>query len=219
VWGLGGYRIPGLFLQLRGRNGSAGGTNPVVNDPASAPQPGQADDEQELIRRARQRDAQALHQLVDRYAHELYATAVYLVGNHHDAADLVQETLLGMTQSISQYRGDARFKTWLWSILLRQAARIRRQRARLRPDGRIVERITADRRPASDAKIDVQAAMEHLSEEHRQILVLREFQGLSYAEISEAIGVPRGTVESRLYRARAALAQILGVHDSKESST
>jgi RNA polymerase sigma-70 factor (ECF subfamily) len=59
------------------------------------------------------------------------------------------------------------------------------------------------------AKIDLQAALQLLSEEHREVLVLREFEGMSYDEMAEAIGLPRGTVESRLHRARAELKEKL----------
>jgi len=62
---------------------------------------------------------------------------------------------------------------------------------------------------AAEKRMDLQSAIERLSPEHREVVVLREFEGLSYEEIAQALGVPRGTVESRLHRARGELREML----------
>jgi len=174
----------------------------------------------QLVRRARQGDNAALHELVDRHAGQLFALAVALVGNAADAEDVVQETLLGALRGIRAFRGRSAVKTWLAGILVRQAARHHRSRSR-RPvvslDALSEASVTALGKGQStpstaelDIRMDVLAALETLTREHRQVIVLRELQGMSYKEMAEVLSVPRGTVESRLFRARGALRERLG---------
>lgn len=207
------------FSPGRGRNPPPRGTNITVNGPTppidGPPSPA---DERQLIDRARKRDAEAMHQLVDRYAHDLYVTAMYHTGSDTDARDAVQETFKAMIESLPDFRGDSSIKTWLWGILYRQAMRARRRRRR--PD---VARLTI--RPhershaaATDAKLDLQAALKTLSEEHRQVIVLRELEQMSYADIAEVLGLPQGTIESRLHRARQALREALKAYSREEQT-
>lgn len=174
----------------------------------------------ELARRARQGDDAALHELLDRHAGQLFALAVALVGNAADAEDVVQETLLGALRGIRAFKGRSAVKTWLVGILVRQAARHHRSRGR-RPvvslDALSEASASAPGRgrpePSTaelDIRMDVLAALETLSREHRQVVLLRELQGMSYEEMAQVLGVPRGTVESRLFRARGALRERLG---------
>jgi len=159
----------------------------------------------ELLQRARQGDTAAFHELVDRHAEGLYRLACALTGQSAEAEDVMQETLLGAFQRMGSFRGRSSVKTWLVSILNRQAAR--RHRTRLRRPAVRLE--TLSREPAEqrslDARLDVTEALGRLSPEHRQVLVLREMEGMTYAEIAEVLGVPLGTVESRLFRARQEL--------------
>ena len=162
----------------------------------------EAREERDLIDRARRGDSDAMHRLVDRYAQPLYGAAVYLTRNRSDAADAVQETLLAMVRSIDRFRGESTFRTWLWAILIRQAARIRRQR---QPQSAMPEGASGGEAAATDLRMDIHAALMRLPDDHRDVLMLREFQGLSYDEMARALGVPRGTIESRLNHAQAAL--------------
>ena len=111
------------------------------------------------------------------------------------------------------FRGDSAVKTWLTRILLRQAAGQLRKRKRLPVAGLEAAEMEAPSAAAatdrSDTRMDLAAALADMSEEHRQVLVLRELQGLSYDEIARILSVPRGTVESRLFRARKAMQERL----------
>ena len=178
------------------------------------------DGDSELVQRAQEGDDKALHDLVDRYTDGLFRLAFSLVGNAPDAEDVVQETFLGAFRRLEGFEGRSSVKTWLTRILLRQAARHHRRRSVRRTvpldvGGRESEPglDTAGTGPttAEDVtmRMDVQEALGALSPDHREVVVLREMQGMSYAEIAEVLGVPAGTVESRLFRARRNLKELL----------
>jgi RNA polymerase sigma-70 factor (ECF subfamily) len=169
----------------------------------------------ELIQAARAGDPAAFHALVDRYAHSLFALAVSLSGNIADAEDMVQETFTGAFRGLGGFQGRASVKTWLSRILVRQAARhlryARRRKATFvpleaTPDAAMA---AASSHPGADTRMDVMAAIRSLSPEHQGVIVLRELEGLSYDEMAEVLQIPRGTVESRLFRARRALQEHL----------
>jgi RNA polymerase sigma-70 factor, ECF subfamily len=181
-----------------GDTSGLGGTGPRIPDDA------------ELLRKANAGDQQAFRALVDRHARYLTAIARSMSGNDADAEDLVQETFVGALTS--KFRGEAAVRTWLVQILVRRAAMLRRSKQRrLRLHEPAAGR-DMDEQPStgsvvdtSDARIDLTQMLEALSPEHRLVLVLRELEGMSYEEMAASLGVPRGTVESRLFRARAAL--------------
>lgn len=166
----------------------------------------------ELVRRARHGDLEAFHGLVDRYASYLYGLAVSLCGHQADAEDVVQETLAGAYRGLGGFAERSSVKTWLTRILVRQAAGHFRRRAWrstvIRLDSAPAPQV-AGASEAADVRMDVQRAILDLSPEHREVIVLREMQGLTYDEIARELGVPRGTVESRLHRARRELARML----------
>jgi len=165
----------------------------------------------DLVHRAQQGEEAALHEVVDRHAAGLFRLAFSLVGNAADAEDVVQETFLGAFRGLSGFRGRSSLKTWLTRILMRQAARHHRSRAvrdTVSLDG--LPDATAPSTRSVDARLDVAAALDTLSPEHRQVILLRELQGMTYAEMADVLDVPRGTVESRLHRARRALQDQLG---------
>jgi len=167
-----------------------------------------------LARRARHGDVAAFHALVDQYASYLFALAVSLVGNAADAEDVVQETLAGAYRGLGAFEERSSVKTWLTRILVRQAARhLERSRRRgshvVQSDGGLASASGRASTSDADARIDIAAAVGSLSPEHRDVIVLREFQGMSYDEIAQVLAIPRGTVESRLYRARRRLQQLL----------
>ena len=173
----------------------------------------------ELVRAAQRSDDAAFHELVDRYAGLLFGLAFSLVGNAADAEDVVQETFLGALRGIRAFRERSSVKTWLSRILVKQAARHHRsrsKRATVQLDDLCEASTTVLRAPQAapstaelDTRTDVLAALETLSAEHRQVVVLRELQGMSYQEMAEVLGIPRGTVESRLFRARQELKERL----------
>jgi len=175
----------------------------------------------ELVQAARAGDPAAFHALVDRYAHSLFALAVSLSDNTADAEDLVQETFTGAFRGLGGFQGRASVKTWLSRILVRQAARhlryARRRKATFIPLEATSESslgvASSHPRPGgqagADVRMDVMAAIRSLSPEHQGVIVLRELEGLSYDEMAEVLQIPRGTVESRLFRARRALQEQL----------
>ena len=170
----------------------------------------------DLLRRARQGHESAYCEMVDRYGDYLYRLAITLVGNEADAADVLQETFSGAFQHVRKFEGRASVKTWLSRILFRQAARCHRSRGRHMTVSleNVIESPTAAHRggsirrlpqPDPATRIDILAAIETLPPIHREVIVLRELQGMKYREIADMLDVPRGTVESRLFRAREML--------------
>ena len=176
-----------------------------------------------LLERARSGDESAFESLAELHAPALHRLAYSLMGNGPDAEDLVQETLLGAFQRLSAFEGRSSFKTWLSRILVNQTARLRRSKrvreimkptdfseasqALLKGVEKGIE-LNGEVRD-SEIRMDVMAALSGMSPEFRDVIVLREIEGLSYIEIADVLAIPRGTVESRLHRARAELKQLL----------
>jgi RNA polymerase sigma-70 factor (ECF subfamily) len=162
------------------------------------------------IRRGDRAAQAAFQKLLDRHARYLFGVAHSLTGgNAADAEDLVQETLMGALTG--HFRGESSVRTWLVRILVNRAAMLRRSRSR-RPEMRMDEPAldaaspgTGSSTSAVESKLDLTTMLAALSPEHRQVIVLRELEALSYDQIAAALHVPRGTVESRLNRAREEL--------------
>lgn len=140
--------------------------------------------------------------------------ACSVLGNASDAEDVLQETFLGAFNRLSAFEGRSSIKTWLVRILLNHASKFRRSR-RVRKTDSLPDQIgpkSGDEKYAAsspaaavESQVDVTEMLQTLSREHREVIVLRELQQMSYDEISEALRIPRGTVESRLHRARQEL--------------
>src|SRR4051794_27824234 len=184
------------------------------HESAARPAPGEAGgvlDDRELLSRSARGDVDAQHALIERHAPYLFGVARALSGDAHDAEDLVQETFMGAFRS--RFRGESTLRTWLVKILMRRAGMLRRSRRRERSN--VSLNASGGNEPAvasgapkgggADARLDLSVMLAALSPEHRQVIVLRELEHLSYEEIAEALGLPRGTVESRLHRAREEL--------------
>ncbi len=164
--------------------------------------------EHQLVHRASQGDGAAFHKLVDAHAQVLFRTAHGMLGRTADAEDVVQETLLAAYRGIGRFEGRSSLRTWLISILMRQVLMLRRRRKgkiMAGQDGMMNEPVPGRTSSEVDARLDVGQILASMSEEHREVLVLREFDGMSYDEIAQTLAIPRGTVESRLYRARQEL--------------
>lgn len=173
------------------------------------------DTDTELLRQAALGRPRAFEELVARHGRYLRGIARALVGTAFDAADdVVQETLLAALNAAARFRGESSVRTWLVKILVRQAALERRNRQRR---GRWMVALDESPPPASpdpaaaaDARLDLPLLLAELPPEQRDVVVLREMEGLSYDEIAAALEIPRGTVESRLFRAREALRRRFG---------
>jgi RNA polymerase sigma-70 factor, ECF subfamily len=208
----GRIRSPAATVQQASKRSPPAGSvrAPVAQE---SPEPGDT----ELVRDAAGGDSDAFHALIDRHAGHLFRLAVSLCGSAADADDVLQETFAGAFRSLRRFEGRSSVKTWLSRILVTQAALWRRGKGARRAMS--LSEGTAGQEPAAPARgtgpdrvawrMDLQAALDKLSHDHREVIVLRELQGLSYDEIAQALGIPRGTVESRLFRARAELREHL----------
>jgi RNA polymerase sigma-70 factor (ECF subfamily) len=179
--------------------------------------------DRELVDKIRRGDKAAFCTLVERHAQQLLGMAYSLVGDATDAEDVVQETLLETMRKLDSFEGRSTVGTWMRGILVFKASKLRRQRRRhqalsLGGDG-ATGQVDGDKRGPSieappevgrtvaavDSRVDTAAMLQTLSPEHREVVVLRELQQMSYGEIAEMLKIPIGTVESRLYRARQEL--------------
>jgi RNA polymerase sigma-70 factor (ECF subfamily) len=176
-------------------------------------------DDSELLQRAAVGDSAAFHKLIDRHSGRLFRLATQMVGSSADAEDVLQETFVGAFRGLKGFESRSSVKTWLTRILLTQCARWRRERHRTKAQpidalegGAAILAGGADQAQSVSHRLDLHAALGQLSPEHREVLMLREFESLSYDEIAAVLGVPRGTVESRLHRARGELRDKLKVY-------
>lgn len=174
----------------------------------------------QLIDLALEGQTEAFGRLVLKYQDRLYNTVFHVVGHEQDARDIVQEALVQAFLKLETFRHQSGFFTWLYRIAFNAAMTHQRRR-------RPVASIDGDRHgdrcfdPPGSAEPPCQAveraeqceqvrkALTQLSDEHRAILVLREMEGCNYETIAEVLGVPLGTVRSRLYRARLQLKEVL----------
>jgi RNA polymerase sigma-70 factor (ECF subfamily) len=179
------------------------------------------DSEQALVTRARSGDRDAFGDLVERYKRRAYAQALGLVGSREDALDLSQEAFARAFRARHTLDPERPFQAWLYQILRRlcfnflRDARTRARALETEAGTWLVERgqsAAADPEMTlarADERRRVAAAIEQLPAREREVLVLKEFEDLKYREIAELIGVPIGTVMSRLYSARRRLAEVL----------
>ncbi len=149
-------------------------------------------------------------QLVDAYYESLYRFALSLARNENDAADLVQQTFSQWARKGHQLRDPSLAKTWLFTTLRREFLGARRRSARF-SDEPVTEE-DASLEPPQAESLDAAAVMECLQKlplEYREPVVLFYLKEVSYAEIAEILGVPIGTVMSRLSRGKARLRTML----------
>jgi RNA polymerase sigma-70 factor (ECF subfamily) len=141
----------------------------------------------------------------------LYATARRLTGNVHDAEDLVQETYLRGYRAFDRFEPGTNLRAWLYSILHNARADALRKRRPMRIADEPLEGGPALPPPQLQlgAQLDLEKALACVPEVFREALILRDVEELSYEEIARALGIPIGTVMSRLYRGRAVLRQAL----------
>lgn len=176
-----------------------------------SPEPRLTDhDDAVLLRQLQQGDPNALDLLYRRYGQRLFALAYSMLGrrpeHYADAEDILQESLLGAFKSARRFEGRSSLSTWLSRIVANQVLAFRRYRGVRRAES-LDETLAPPGNSVGDpsARLDVERLLSALSEEHRDVIILRELHGLSYEEMAEVLGIPKGTVESRLFRARQAL--------------
>ena len=163
---------------------------------------------------AQRGDRAALEALLRRHHDRVAALCTRLCGPS-DAPDATQEALLAVVRGLRRFDGHAAFTTWLYRVTTNACLdELRRRRRRPLPgleDDRPIDGPLAGPDPAAAvaARVDVDAALARLAPEFRAAVVLRDLCGLDYAEIAEVLGIPPGTVRSRIARGRGQLADLL----------
>ena len=161
--------------------------------------------DEELARRAARGDAEAFDVLARDRIDRLFAVAVRILRDHHDAEDAVQQALWTAWTDLPGLRDPKRFDAWLYRLLVRccyRAGRSRRRRAtvvQLLAD--IDEPTVAAEAQAIEARDALDRAFARLGTEHRSVVVLHHYLGMPLEEIADVLGVPSGTARSRLHYA------------------
>jgi RNA polymerase sigma-70 factor, ECF subfamily len=183
-----------------------------------------------LVDRFKSGDQSAFDEMVGRYWDRIYSMVNQLLRNQQDAEEVTQDAFIRAHRGLANFRGESSFSTWLYQIATNLARNRywywwRRKRDRsvsfeapISPDSEttFAEIFPAEVETPEDATVTqefldrVTAGMEQLSEKHREILILRNVQNLSYEEIAEILHISVGTVKSRIARARESLRQKLG---------
>lgn len=191
-----------------------------TRDPVNGP------DDLELVARSQSGDTSAFNELVTRYRNRAYAMIYNMVRNEQDAWDLAQDGFLKAWKSISRFRGQSSFYTWLYRILMNVTIDAMRRKqieggtefddqiglqniAPGAPTAPKSEMEPAERMSDKEIRLRIDEAIEKLSPEHRTAIVMREIDGLEYTEIAEQMGCSLGTVMSRLFYARKKLQALL----------
>lgn len=182
--------------------------------------------EKELLGRIAHGDNSAFDQIIALYQDRIFNTLYRYTGNYDDAKDLCQDTFLNAFKSISSFKEQASFYTWIYRIAInlcisRQRSNVRRPATPMsafsKPDSgddRQFDLPDSEMNPVStieqrEKNAIIQKAINSLSEDSRQAIILRDINGLSYDEIAEVLELPTGTVRSRIHRGRSELKEIL----------
>ncbi|MGE0790012.1 MAG: RNA polymerase sigma factor [Sandaracinaceae bacterium] len=207
----------------QGVNEAPQGPSKAKDGPGSPGQAQEVDvDDRTLVARVQEGDEQAFRMLFDRYHRRAYAVAYGVVKNKQDALDIVQDGFVKVHRHIGNFQGTSSFYTWLYRIIMNLAIdHVRRRKNNkgveyddgvgrdddeLAGDGALLPRLM-DSNPAKtvirrELLENIQRALDELPEYHRAVILLREVEGMSYEEMSQVLGVPKGTIMSRLFHAR-----------------
>lgn len=216
-------RGAGRHRRPSGNSGPNGPSGPVAPAPPALVHDSS---DQALVQRVQHGDQQAFELLVAKYQGRIFRLISRFVADPAAAEDIAQETFLRAYRAIGRFRGDSQFFTWLYRIAVNTAKRsaadeahspVFRENAHSADDDetfsrqeRLITTETPDALMASRQIADtVNAAMDALPEDLRTAIALREIEGLSYEEIASIMSCPVGTVRSRIFRAREAIARQL----------
>jgi len=180
-----------------------------------------AQEEAELVRRAKEGDMGAYDDLIRRYQERIYATVYHMTSNHEDANDLAQEAFIKAFQALKSFKGGSSFYTWVYRIAVNKTINFLKQRknraqislndldfnAEHDPD---LVALISDKTPRRDINLaelqeKLNGAMQKLSDDHRLVVTLHDVQGMSHEEIAAIMECNIGTVRSRLFYARQQL--------------
>jgi RNA polymerase sigma-70 factor, ECF subfamily len=168
----------------------------------------------ECVKRVQRGDTESFEILVRRHQKTTFNLIYRFLGDYDEATETAQEVFLSAYKSIQQFRGDATFSTWLYRIAFNHASSRRKnlnsKRQRQVPLEDAVLLVDCRPNPETSAQQKeiqqcVQQALNSLDVDDAQIILLRDLQDVSYEDIAQTLGVPVGTVKSRLHRARQAL--------------
>jgi len=180
------------------------------------------DPDSELVARWQAGELDAFETLVRRHERRVFRLLLRMLGNREDAEDAAQEAFLSLHRHGHRFRGDARFSTFVYRVAANAALNRRRSlgRARARQQELAERQAAGSDLPSSprdpegaasgaEVQVRVQAALLELPDDLRLAVVLYDLEGQSYRDIAEALGIPEGTVKSRIHRARGALRGLL----------
>lgn len=175
--------------------------------------------DEELLRRAREGDQHAFRMIVERYEEPVAATVVGMLGRGADADDVGQETFIRLYRSLGRFRGDSSLKTYVTRIAINQSLKALKKRQRWRQrlfstsedaTEEVLLKVEAkDELGERERKAMVEDALRVLSPEQRSVVVLRLLEGYDTRETADLLGIPQGTVMSRLARALEKLEPVL----------
>lgn len=184
-------------------------------------------DDLTLVNRCKEGDQQAFRLLVKRYERKVYAVAFGMLKDREEALDISQEAFVKVHRYLGDFKGDSSFYTWLYRITRNLA--VDRIRSRRGETVAFDEKVGQDETELADAGFlstqlgtnpqksalrrelaeKMSEALQQIPEKHREILVLREVEGMSYEDLSRVLEIPKGTVMSRLFHARAKMQKLL----------
>jgi RNA polymerase sigma-70 factor (ECF subfamily) len=191
-------------------------------------------EEQELVRELKSGSEQAFALLIAQYSQPIYSLISRSLRDPSEAADVTQEVFVKVFRSISGFHGEASLRTWIYRIALHETSNQQRwwnrhKRQELTIDAPLENEegectclaetlATGDASPfehamRTETRLRVEAALRHIPDAYREVVVLREIEGFGYEEIAEILNVNLGTVKSRLTRGRAALREYLKSKD------
>ena len=160
-------------------------------------------EEQSMLVRCASGDEIAVRWVVKRYRHRVVGIAARVLRNPRDAEDVAQEAFVKAFRQIAQFRGDSRFYVWLYRIVVNLCLdRLRRKSASSELPLEDAMPTPVSITPDIDTRLAVEQVLDSLSPPMRAALVLRDVEGLDYLEIAMVLGIPLGTVRSRLHSAR-----------------
>jgi RNA polymerase sigma-70 factor, ECF subfamily len=150
----------------------------------------------------------AFKQVYDRFAERIYRYAYSILRGRHLAEEVVQETMIAIWKGAPRFAGRSKVSTWVLGIARNQAYSLIRKETRTKtlPEGFVVE---PDPAPVIHRQEQVARALERLSRDHREVVFLTFYEGLSYREIASMLGIPTGTVKSRMFHAKKQLEEAL----------
>lgn len=191
--------------------------------------PGPQPSDRELVQRAQRGDHEAFNLLVGRHEEKVFHVVFRFCGHHEDACDITQRVFVNAYRKLVAFKGDSAFSTWLYRIAFNQSVSFRREGGHRKSvsiygkDEDLVVEPEVEQNPGAGLEQEehrraVERALLELETADRQIIILKDLEERSYDEIAEVLGIPKGTVRSRLHRARldlrAKIKSVLGTPSS-----